>query len=451
MHRDLNTILRALVADHGDPYDWEDLLPSALFALRTAVCRSTGLAPYQILFGRDCSSPIDNIFRGPSGDLDEPGIMTYLRKLRKCVLNAHKYARKNLSIAVRWQRRQYHKERKDFHAGTKVWLFTPTVRKGSTAKLTCYWSGPWIVCAEPTSSETLLRITPDPTWASQLKNRGTRVVSIDRLKLYNNAKAVRVPECEDALDMDDDEFAENITLPADNALRTTASTGSSGASGGGGYTPTAEPDEDPAAGKTKASTPANPVPGQWRATPRRSSSSSTSYSSDSSLTSQNTERDLLDGTLASQAPGDSILLTPPRFKFNEPHVDEPVPMDTATPGPSRPAATPARQPHTDPSPSTGAVRKRSHGATPFGTKGVVRRSDSQTPVLDQSVVIPVEGIPQEYLDRYSKVFRTPRVPAKKFIQEEEVTLPGYDTMLEEDPSEPPTPPDSKTKDPTYRP
>ncbi len=89
--------------------------------------------------------------------------------------------------------------------------------------------------------------------------------------------------------------------------------------------------------------------------------------------------------------------------------------------------------------------------TPFDTKGVVRRSESQTPTLDQSVVIPVEGIPQEYLDRYSRVFRTPRVPAKKFIQEEEVELPGYDTMMEEDPSEPPTPPDNLVKDPTYKP
>ncbi len=179
MHRDLNTILRPLVAHQGDPYDWEGLLPSALFTLRTATCQSTGLVPYQILFSRDCLSPIDNIFGGPSDNLEEPGIMEYLQKLCRCVLSAHKYARKQLSIAVHRQRRQYHKERKEFHTGAKVWLFTLTVKKGSTAKLTCYWSGPWIVCAEPTSSETLLRITPDPSWAKQLKNSSTRVVSIN--------------------------------------------------------------------------------------------------------------------------------------------------------------------------------------------------------------------------------------------------------------------------------
>ncbi len=369
MHRDLNTILRALVADHGDPYNWEDLLPSTLFALRTAVCRSTGLAPYQILFGRDCSSPIDNIFGGPSEGLDEPGVMDYLRKLRKCVLNAHKYARKHLSVAVRRQRRQYHKERKDFHAGSKVWLFTSTVRKGSSAKLTCYWSGPWIMCVEPTSSEMLLRIAPDPAWVKQLRNSGTRVVSIDRLKLYNNAKAVKVPECEDALDMDDDEFAENIALPTSMESKAAAvGTSSSGAGSGGGGGSTAGPADEPDAREAKPPTTAALIPGPWHATPRKSSRSSTSYSSDSSSTSQNTEKDLLDGTTASEVPGESFLLTPPRFEFNEPHVDAPIPMDTTTPGPSKTQATPAQQPAMDPSPSTGAIRKRSHGATPFRTK-----------------------------------------------------------------------------------
>ncbi len=37
-------MLRAAVKE--DPDSWEDALPWALFAIRTAVCRSTGLAPY---------------------------------------------------------------------------------------------------------------------------------------------------------------------------------------------------------------------------------------------------------------------------------------------------------------------------------------------------------------------------------------------------------------------
>ncbi len=89
MHQDLNTILRALVAEHGDPYYWEDILPNdrALFALRTAVCHSTGLAPNQILFGRDCSSLIDNIFGRPN-NAEEIGIMSYLKKTQEMHLES---------------------------------------------------------------------------------------------------------------------------------------------------------------------------------------------------------------------------------------------------------------------------------------------------------------------------------------------------------------------------
>ncbi len=254
--------------------------------------------------------------------------------------------------------------------------------------------------------------------------------------------------------MDDDEFAENITLPvADGAQTAAARTGTSGAGcasrdrGAGRAASNPGTSEDP----QKPPMPAGPSLGPWRATPRKSSSSSsTSFSSELSLMSQNIERDLLDGTTTSEVPGESFLLTPPGFKFNEPHVDAPIPMDTTTPGPSKAATAPLAQSAAGPSPGTGTIRKRSHGATPFGTKGVVRRSESQTPILDRSVVIPVEGIPQEYLDRYSRVFRTPRVLAKNFIQEEEVQLPGYDTMMEEDRSEPPTPPDNLSKDPTYK-
>ncbi len=122
MHRDLNSILRALTTEYSDPFAWEDLLPQALFALRTAVCKSTGLALYQILFGRQCSTPIDVIFRfvPPDKALGNLGWAQYYQKLRKKIGNAQDYARKHLAIAMRWQRRQYHQERKDFKPGTKV-------------------------------------------------------------------------------------------------------------------------------------------------------------------------------------------------------------------------------------------------------------------------------------------------------------------------------------------
>ncbi len=213
MHRDLGGILRALTTECGDPFAWEDLLPQALFALRTAVCKSTGLAPYQILFGRECSTPIDSIFGvvPPERSLGNLGWEQYYQKLKKRIGSAQEYAQKHLTIAVKRQRRQYHQERKDFKPGTKVWLFTPTTSRNTSKKLTPYWTGPWRVCAEPARYETMVRITPDPSWKEGSK-RGTHVVSIDRLKLYHG-NATLIPSQGMDVEMSDDEFAEHLCLP----------------------------------------------------------------------------------------------------------------------------------------------------------------------------------------------------------------------------------------------
>ena len=120
VHRDLGNILRALTADQPD--SWEDVWPQALFALRTAVCRSTGLTPFQVVFGRDCSTPLDVIFGRPQADAIDSGTRdhhAYLRKHRDAVDKTHRYAREHLAQAVVRQRRQYHQDRKTFHVGMK--------------------------------------------------------------------------------------------------------------------------------------------------------------------------------------------------------------------------------------------------------------------------------------------------------------------------------------------
>ena len=49
-HRDLKASISALMAECPDQ-DWEDLLPQALFACRMCLNVSTGLSPFQLLFG----------------------------------------------------------------------------------------------------------------------------------------------------------------------------------------------------------------------------------------------------------------------------------------------------------------------------------------------------------------------------------------------------------------
>ncbi len=210
MHRDLGTMLRAAVRE--DPDSWEDALPWALFAIRTAVCRSTGLAPYQILFGRNCSQPLDLMFKAPEDDLlkGNRDHHEYVRRLDQRIHRVQKFVREQGLEAVRRQRRQYHKDRKSFIPGAKVFLFTPTTKPGTARKLSTFWTGPWTVCSEPTGSETMVRIAPHPTWTHI---KGTKVVSIDRLKPYGDAKKAYGPQPEDDLDMEGDEFAEYVAAP----------------------------------------------------------------------------------------------------------------------------------------------------------------------------------------------------------------------------------------------
>ncbi len=71
-----------------------------------------------------------------------------------------------------------------------------------------YWTGPWRTCAEPARYETMVRITPDPSW-KEGSRQGTHVVSIDRLKLYHGDTTL-IPNKE--LVRSDDEFAKHLHL-----------------------------------------------------------------------------------------------------------------------------------------------------------------------------------------------------------------------------------------------
>jgi transposase InsO family protein len=209
MHKDLAPMLKALMEEQQ--VSWEDALPQALFALRTTPSASTGLTPYQILFGREVSQPLDLIFGNPSKPpMNEPTkVQEYLRDLRSRIDKAQTFARQHLADAVKRRRRQYKQEKKEFTLGQKVWLFTPASKEGVPRKLSNYWTGPWTICHPIPTAELLCRIAPHPDWTYA---KGSIVVSIDRLKLFHPQEP-NTPPTEDAdLLMEGDEFAQNIEL-----------------------------------------------------------------------------------------------------------------------------------------------------------------------------------------------------------------------------------------------
>jgi hypothetical protein len=123
--------------------DWEALLPQALFAIRTVITKSIGLAPYQLLFGRDASQRIDIAFgkppMPPQGNLD---YHRYADQLRSRIYNAQTYAREKIALAITRQRRNYNQDAREINVGEKVWLFTLVTKTGQSRKLGKFWSGP---------------------------------------------------------------------------------------------------------------------------------------------------------------------------------------------------------------------------------------------------------------------------------------------------------------------
>ncbi len=192
-----------------------------------------GLAPYQLLFGRDCSTPIDLLFGRPvDDDIDKGGLQhhDYLRRLRKRIDATQMYARRNMAEAVIRQRRQYHQERKSFRPGVKVWLLTPSVKPGTARNLANPWSGPWVVCADGVN-DVMVRIQPHPDWSD---SQATRVVSIDRLKLYGDEAAIRPPTDDADLDMAGDEYIKHVDKGGAGPPPPPPPGGGGGGGGGGG-------------------------------------------------------------------------------------------------------------------------------------------------------------------------------------------------------------------------
>ena len=212
-HRDLQGIILKL--SEGNNRAWEVLLPQALYAMNTAVCRMTKFAPYQLMFGRDPTANLDLLFGCP--DLNTAKASSreaYAVHLKKKIQIAFAWARKNIAKAIVRQRKSYYKDKESFEPGDAVWLFTPALKKGQSKKFATYWTGPWEVLAK--HNDVVYTIKPDPSWG----RKRNEVVAVDRLMRFQHyegqAATVGVaPHPQADLEMMGDEHAEAVKVPGD--------------------------------------------------------------------------------------------------------------------------------------------------------------------------------------------------------------------------------------------
>ena len=170
--------------------DWEQLLPTALLAIRTSRNRMTGVTPHYALFGREARLPIDIVYGSP-GDLIDAAENPETEELTDRMEKAYKYIREYADQTVERERGNYSGklEKILLKEGDKVWLFTPRIidpkgRATMPKKFLAFWSGPWEVTK--VISPVLYTIQTCGEW-----NQGgertivtTVTVGVDRLKRY---------------------------------------------------------------------------------------------------------------------------------------------------------------------------------------------------------------------------------------------------------------------------
>ena len=168
-NRSLLQLLRCYV-DTED--DWERFLPLVLYAYHTAQHSSTGVTPFQRMFGR---SPQSSPFcQSKAFDSN-----TYSAQLQAKLASLQDLVHTNISASAQQQKFQHDKPycACSFVAGAPVWLSIPT-----RGKLQPKWQGNWEVLE--IKSQTNVKITNGQT---------TKVVYMNRLKHRKQPQLKSIP------------------------------------------------------------------------------------------------------------------------------------------------------------------------------------------------------------------------------------------------------------------
>ena len=129
-NRSLLQLLRAYVERQTE---WEQYLPFVLFAYRTAVHTSTGVSPFELMYGWPPS-------HHPFPSTTAYDAVSYQSKLRSKLSQLSDLVETHLTQAAQKQKTTYDQKamQRSFTVGEQVWLASPTA-----GKLDSKWEGEW--------------------------------------------------------------------------------------------------------------------------------------------------------------------------------------------------------------------------------------------------------------------------------------------------------------------
>ena len=145
MERFNRTLLMMLAMFAGENRDdWDDLLPAVMMAYRSSVHESTGFSPYRLMFGEECTLPMDVGLPRQEPDLPDPISSPYAVWVRDALEVAYDQVRRHSGQAVQCQKRFYDGRavRRMLAVGDWVLRYYSPANK---CKLYSAWVGPYLV------------------------------------------------------------------------------------------------------------------------------------------------------------------------------------------------------------------------------------------------------------------------------------------------------------------
>ena len=179
--------------------DWDIFLQQLIFAYNSRVHATTGLAPFNLLYGRSPSAPGA---RRPTALQESTNIDDYASRLAAVRATSFDIATAAIKLS-----QQHQIERHDpghpsstFKTGDLVMLNHPSRTRGLSPKLQRPWRGPYKVVAFGISPTTVRLATPI---GAPLKN----LVNLSRLKSYHvRHESHEIDNASDEISLADDEF-----------------------------------------------------------------------------------------------------------------------------------------------------------------------------------------------------------------------------------------------------
>ena len=124
--------------------DWDDLLPAVMMAYRSSVHESTGFSPYRLMFGEECTLPMDIGLPKQQSDLPDYIANPYAIWVRNALEVAYDQVRQHSGQAVQRQKRLYDRRavKRRFAVGDWVMRYYTPAKK---CKLDSAWIGPYLI------------------------------------------------------------------------------------------------------------------------------------------------------------------------------------------------------------------------------------------------------------------------------------------------------------------